>query len=398
MAALPQRRGKKGSTVRYHQNLSPNDILPKSTDAAPGRMNPGCRGASVTTAGSFRSHVGIRGNTDRLWAGVYLTGPTLGAVHIGSSTPTVNGTTEQYGSFGRLTYQLLQGEDYSLHVGGDAQAVFKSPTNTTTGIASLTLSDRLELRIDPTAILTTGAMANAFAAQVYSGEAAAGGGPLFFQGEYLHFNIDRALGLPTLQFNGWNAQASWTLTGESRVYNPSTGSYGTIIPTHPFAATGYYWGAWEIAGRYSGPELVCQSKRSVHVRLPAWHDRQTGERRGRNQYRRQIRCHGDAGAGKFLAAAGGLHTAAGPPFERHKPLHGSRAGPALATSDADRERPPVAGAPATLQTGSTGNTCSRMMPPTWAAPVRVVGRSDHRGSHAQPRRSPVDRPPCGRAG
>jgi phosphate-selective porin OprO/OprP len=203
-------------------------------------MNPGCRGASVTTAGSFRSHVGIRGNTDRLWAGVYLTGPTLGAVHIGSSTPTVNGTTEQYGSFGRLTYQLLQGEDYSLHVGGDAQAVFKSPTNTTTGIASLTLSDRLELRIDPTAILTTGAMANAFAAQVYSGEAAAGGGPLFFQGEYLHFNIDRALGLPTLQFNGWNAQASWTLTGESRVYNPSTGSYGTIIPTHPFAATGYY--------------------------------------------------------------------------------------------------------------------------------------------------------------
>jgi phosphate-selective porin OprO/OprP len=218
-------------------------------------MNPGCRGASVTTAGSFRSHVGIRGNTDRLWAGVYLTGPTLGAVHIGSSTPTVNGTTEQYGSFGRLTYQLLQGEDYSLHVGGDAQAVFKSPTNTTTGIASLTLSDRLELRIDPTAILTTGAMANAFAAQVYSGEAAAGGGPLFFQGEYLHFNIDRALGLPTLQFDGWYAQASWTLTGESRVYNPSTGSYGTIIPTHPFAANGYYWGAWEIAGRYSVTDL-----------------------------------------------------------------------------------------------------------------------------------------------
>jgi phosphate-selective porin OprO/OprP len=218
--------------------------------------------ASVTTiaanslgAGSFRSHVGIRGNTDRLWAGVYLTGPTLGAVHIGSSTATVPGTTEQYGSFGRVTYQLLQGEDYSLHVGGDAQAVFKSPTNTTTGIASLTLSDRPELRIDPTTILTTGAIVNAFAAQVYSGEAAAGDGPLFFQGEYLHFNIDRAFGLPTLQFNGWYAQASWTLTGESRVYNPSTGSYGTIIPTHPFAATGHYWGAWELAARYSVTDL-----------------------------------------------------------------------------------------------------------------------------------------------
>jgi hypothetical protein len=30
-------------------------------------------------------------------------------------------------------YQLLQGENYSLHVGGGAQAVSKPPTNTTKG-------------------------------------------------------------------------------------------------------------------------------------------------------------------------------------------------------------------------------------------------------------------------
>ena len=186
---------------------------------------------------------------------MYLTGPTLGATHIGSSTATVTGTTEQYGTFGRLTYQLVQGENYSLHIGGDAQAVFRPPTNTTTGVPSLTLSDRPELRIDPTAIVTTGAIANAAAAQVYSAEAAAGGGPLFFQGEYLHFNIDRALGLPRLEFAGWYAQASWTLTGEGRVYNPATGSYGTIIPTHPFALATGNWGAWEIAGRYSVIDL-----------------------------------------------------------------------------------------------------------------------------------------------
>ena len=90
---------------------------------------------------------------------MYLTGPTLGATHIGSSTATVTGTTEQYGTFGRLTYQLVQGENYSLHIGGDAQAVFRPPTNTTTGVPSLTLSDRPELRIDPTAIVTTGAIA-----------------------------------------------------------------------------------------------------------------------------------------------------------------------------------------------------------------------------------------------
>jgi phosphate-selective porin OprO/OprP len=211
--------------------------------------------ANSLGAGSFRTHAGIRGNNDRLWAGVYLTGPTLGATHIGSSTATVTGTTEQYGSFGRLTYQLVQGETYSLHIGGDAQAVFKPPTNTTTGVPTLTLSDRPELRIDPTAILTTGAIANASAAQVYSAEAAAGHGPLFFQGEYLHFNIDRRLGLPTLQFAGWYVQGSWTLTGESRAYNPSTGSYGTIVPAHPFVTNSNEWGAWELAGRYSVIDL-----------------------------------------------------------------------------------------------------------------------------------------------
>jgi phosphate-selective porin OprO/OprP len=106
--------------------------------------------------------------------------------------------------------------------------------------------------------LTTGAIANASAAQVYSGEAAAGEGPLFFQGEYLHFNLDRAVGLSSLQFAGWYAQASWTMTGEMRAYNPSTGSYGTIVPVHPFTSAGYGWGAWELAGRYSVTDLKDQ--------------------------------------------------------------------------------------------------------------------------------------------
>jgi phosphate-selective porin OprO/OprP len=81
-----------------------------------------------------------------------------------------------------------------------------------------------------------------------------GGPQSFFQGEYLYFDIDRAAGLPSLQFAGWYAQASWTLTGEMRAYNPSTGSYGTIIPVHPFTAAGG-WGAWEVAGRYSVTDL-----------------------------------------------------------------------------------------------------------------------------------------------
>jgi phosphate-selective porin OprO/OprP len=86
---------------------------------------------------------------------------------------------------------------------------------------------------------------------VYSAEAAAGLGPLFFQGEYFWYNVDREFGLPSLNFNGGYAEASWTITGESRAYIPATGAYSGIIPNNPVNIGGTGWGAWEIAGRYS---------------------------------------------------------------------------------------------------------------------------------------------------
>ena len=155
-------------------------------------------------------------------------------------------------------YQLLQDKYYSLHVGGDAEFLIKPPSTNL-----LTLSDRPELRIDPTVILTTGAIANVSGAQVYSAEAAAGYGPLFFQGEYFWYNVDRSLGLPSLDFTGWYAEGGWTLTGESRIYNPATGSYGTILPDHPFSWAMGGLGAWEIAGRYSNVNLNDRFTRGI---------------------------------------------------------------------------------------------------------------------------------------
>jgi phosphate-selective porin OprO and OprP len=215
--------------------------------------------AAGIAAASFRSAFGIRGNDDRLWVGGYVTGPTSGTAHIFTPTATAVGSpgtlgspgaTEQLGAFVRAAYQLLQDKYYSLHVGGDAEFLIKPPSTNL-----LTLSDRPELRIDPTVILTTGAIANVSGAQVYSAEAAAGYGPLFFQGEYFWYNVDRSLGLPSLDFTGWYAEGGWTLTGESRIYNPATGSYGTILPDHPFSRAMGGLGAWEVAGRYSTVNL-----------------------------------------------------------------------------------------------------------------------------------------------
>lgn len=205
--------------------------------------------ATSIAAGDNRSAFGIRGNTDRLWAGAYLTGPTSGATHVGGTS------SEQTGAFGRLSYQFLQDKNYSLHLGGNALFLLKPVGAAPGSNPSLTLSDRPELRIDPTSLLTTGAIANVEGAQVYSAEAAAGIGSFFVQGEYFNYTIDRMAGLPSLNFDGGYVEASYTLTGESRKYTPSSGAYSGITPANPFSRESGGWGAWEIAGRYSVIDL-----------------------------------------------------------------------------------------------------------------------------------------------
>ncbi|MDB5502910.1 MAG: hypothetical protein JWR89_2812 [Tardiphaga sp.] len=217
--------------------------------------------ATSIAAGDFRSAVGARWFDDRYWAGAYVTGPTTGAIHSASSV-NPNGTSEQYGVVARVAGQLISGKDYSFHLGGDAQFLLAAPHNRVTGAQTLTLSDRPELRIDPTTIVTTGALANVSGAQVYSVEAAGNYGPLFFQGEYYWYNVDRnaATGLPpvgasNVKFDGGYAQASWVLTGETRKYNAANAAYGGIAPANPFSLDHGGWGAWEIAGRVSRIDL-----------------------------------------------------------------------------------------------------------------------------------------------
>ncbi len=212
--------------------------------------------ATNIAAGDFRSAFGARWYTDQFWAGAYVTGPTTGAIHSASSI-NPPGTTEQYGTFARVAGQVVSGKDYSLHIGGDAEWLIQPPHNLIAGTQTLTLSDRPEVRIDPTVLVSTAAIAGVSGAQVYSAEAAATYGPLFFQGEYFWYNVDRNAfaPLPSLKFQGGYAEAAYVLTGETRPYNSASASYGGIVPENPFSLTGGGWGAWEIAGRYSTVDL-----------------------------------------------------------------------------------------------------------------------------------------------
>jgi phosphate-selective porin OprO/OprP len=211
--------------------------------------------ATNIAAGDFRSTVGARWFNETFWAGAYATGPTTGAIHSASSI-NPPGTTEQLGAVARVAAQLINTKDYSLHLGGNAEWLINPPHNLIANTQTLTLSDRPELRIDPTTLISTGAMAGVSGAQVYSAEAAGTIGSLYLQGEYFWYNVDRGfLGLPSVKFQGGYAQAGYILTGETRKYNPGSASYGGVVPTNPFSLSGGGWGAWEIAGRVSTVDL-----------------------------------------------------------------------------------------------------------------------------------------------
>lgn len=219
------------------------------------RASPGIIATNIA-AGDFRSTAGARWYNDTFWAGAYATGPAPGAIHSASSV-NPPGTTEQSGAFVRAAGQIVSGKDYSLHIGGDAQWLIQPPHNLIANTQTLTLSDRPELRLDPTTLVSTGALAGVSGAQVYSAEAAGTYGPLFFQGEYFWYNVDRSAFTPlsSVKFQGGYAEAAYTLTGESRAYNPGSAAYGPIVPANPFSLSGGGWGAWEIAGRFSTIDL-----------------------------------------------------------------------------------------------------------------------------------------------
>lgn len=91
-------------------------------------------------------------------------------------------------------------------------------------------------------------------ATLYGAELAGVLGPFSFQSEYIGARLRRD-GLPTLDFEGYYAQASWFLTGESRSYYASRGVFGRVTPRSRFDLASRGSGAWELAARYSAFDL-----------------------------------------------------------------------------------------------------------------------------------------------
>lgn len=218
-------------------------------------------------AGDFRSAIGLRSYKQNYWAGVYLTGPLSGTPHHGTNAST-------YAVLGRTSILALQTSEGALRLGVNALGLLKpvgtvtstTPLSTTSSpVSSLTLSDRPELRVDPTNILNTGAIP-ARSGTVVGFEAAAAYGNLFAQSEYYHYIINQSTNginpsdgavnrfAPQLNFDGGYVQASYSIGGRRR-YIPETGAYSAVIPEKPFSLSTDGWGALELAARFSAIDL-----------------------------------------------------------------------------------------------------------------------------------------------
>ena len=79
-------------------------------------------------------------------------------------------------------------------------------------------------------------------------------GPYSLQAEYLHSRVDDDLG-DRLNFWGGYVYGSWVITGESRPYERSTGTFRRILPQKSFYLKEGTWGAWEVGVRFSHLDL-----------------------------------------------------------------------------------------------------------------------------------------------
>jgi phosphate-selective porin OprO/OprP len=166
---------------------------------------------------------------------------------------------EQQAVVGRVSDVFYSDNDWKLLASAAASYVFRGG-DAVAGAGSaenITLQDGPELTTDDNSLrlVSTGAL-NVASAWNYGLEGAAEWRNVYTQAGYFGYGMDQmAAGAPALNFEGWYAQASWIITGESRPYNVANGSFSNPKPRIPFSLDGWGPGAWEVAARYSDLDL-----------------------------------------------------------------------------------------------------------------------------------------------
>jgi phosphate-selective porin OprO/OprP len=225
--------------------------------------------ARSLAAGDTRIGAGAFGYGDRWFASADVTGRTIGVVNTGTvigATPGNVGTPQTFGDqlgfVGRVAVTPFHGGDWRINFGlhgsyVDRPADTAGPDVTGASVAkgfAIRLRDTPELRVDGTQFVDTGSIPANDAGTV-GAEFAAQKGSLFLEGEYERLFVGRSDGVASPDFSGFYVEGSWVITGERRLYNPSTAAFDGPRVAHPFSLRDGGWGAWELALRYSDANL-----------------------------------------------------------------------------------------------------------------------------------------------
>ncbi|MGV8997468.1 MAG: OprO/OprP family phosphate-selective porin [Parvibaculaceae bacterium] len=201
--------------------------------------------ATSLGAGDGRISFGGRGHTDNFYASLFYTMDSVGV--------TNNTSNEGSAIVARTAFAFQPTEDMNVHLG--ASGTFKTDPN-----GAVTFSDRPELRVDQTSLITTGGLTGSVAGQGAKSAYAVGPelafsyGPFKAQGEYYKYNVERNGAQASTDFNAYYLQAAWTITGEKYKYSMEEAAYKGVKPASPFTLGGGV-GAWEVAARYSVADL-----------------------------------------------------------------------------------------------------------------------------------------------
>jgi phosphate-selective porin OprO/OprP len=181
-------------------------------------------------------------------------------VNIGSNTKlNVAPFDEQVAFVGRASWLALNDPEYKLLLDADLTHVFKAAdtvagsVSATTALNALSFSNGPELAVDSTKTVATPSF-DVKSATEYGFETAGEYNALYVQGGWFHYGITRRNpAIINPDFSGFYALATWSLTGETHAYDPTTASFRGLRPVSGLGSGG--WGAWELKARYSSINL-----------------------------------------------------------------------------------------------------------------------------------------------
>ncbi len=198
---------------------------------------------------NYTAKLGVYGNSIKPQANTLATA-------TGVATNGTNVGDEGWGISSRLAYAPINEKGELIHIG--VAGNYRIPDQNTEVAKSKALQYAYQTTnmsgFDPLKQAMTGVkdikMLGLEFASIY--------GPFSLGGEYTRTWIDRkgntgAIANQNVSFDGWYADAAYTLTGESRTYKNGNMTY--LEPAHPFNPSKGNWGAIELAARYSAVDL-----------------------------------------------------------------------------------------------------------------------------------------------